>query len=70
MEALFDTGFKMGRAGILGRDNQDGTVASIRMGLGRGWPDGARAQPERRTASPGGAFFLWVIAVGGARWRS
>src|SRR6266478_5082088 len=28
---------------LLGRDNQDGTVASIRMGLCRGWPDGARA---------------------------
>jgi hypothetical protein len=27
----------------MGRDNQDGTVASIRMGLCRGWPDGARA---------------------------
>jgi hypothetical protein len=29
--------------GEVPRDNQDGTVASIRMGLCRGWPDGARA---------------------------
>jgi hypothetical protein len=27
----------------LGRDNQDETRATIRMRLGRGWPDGARA---------------------------
>jgi len=50
----------------LPRDNQDETAASIRMRQRRGWSDGARAEPERRTAKPGGAFSPWASAV----WRS
>ena len=38
------------------RDNQGETAASIRMRMRRGWADGARAKPERRTANPGGAL--------------
>jgi hypothetical protein len=47
---------------------KDETGATIRMRLRRGRPVGAKAQPERRPASPGGAFFLRVIAPG--RWRA
>src|SRR5665811_921766 len=48
---------KQGR--LVPRDNQGETAASIRMRMRRGWADGARAKPERRTTNPGAHLSCW-----------